>query len=127
MADDDGEFDEIPVDDFVVDRRDFTVRLPGGVVWAYEGDLDRGLIPEDSVRPRSLFVVAEALGILSELVEDGAPEGWFLEIDPIDRLYEIELHEGIALESYGTDQLYAAVSIGLQRYFDEGFERTIPD
>jgi len=119
--------DEVPVGDLVVDMRSFEVRLPDGRCWAPEGNLDQGLIPEDSVRELPLPTVAEALGLLSDRVDEGAPEGWFLETDPPNRLYEIELHEGLALVSYGWDQLYVTVSIGLQVDFDEDFENGIED
>lgn len=120
--DHDDELEDIPVGELVVDVRNFEVRLPGGRCWAYDGDLGQGLISEESVRPLPLSTVAAALGVLSEYVADGASEGWFLETDPPDRLYEIEVHEGLGLESYGSDQLYVLVSIGLQADFDETFE-----
>src|SRR4051812_11041658 len=92
--DDEGEgFDESPVDDLRVDLRNYEVRSAEGDVWARNGDLDEGLIDEASLRDRPLAQVARALGLLSEHVQDGAPEGWLLETDPADRRYEIELHE----------------------------------
>ena len=94
-------------------------------MWGREGDFDQGLIPEESVRELPLSTVAEALGLLSEHVGEGAPEGWFLETDPPNRLYEIERHEGLALESHGWDQLYVTVSIGLRADFDKDFENSI--
>ena len=118
-------FYEIPVDDLVVDVRDFAVRLPDGGYGAVQGDLDQGLIPEDSIRSLSLATVAEALGLLSEHVEAGAPEAWLLETDPPNRMHEIELHEGLALESHGSDRLYVTVSIGLPSHADEEFENSI--
>lgn len=122
---DEDSFDEVPVGDLIVDLRYFDVRLPDGTVWSTDGDLDRGLIPESSITDLSLGMVAEALGLLSERVEDGAPEGYFLEIDPPDRIADVELHEGVALESYGWDQLYATVSIGLPRNVDMQFEQNV--
>jgi hypothetical protein len=125
-ADEDNGLDEIPVDDLIVDVRSFVVRLPGGEVWALHGDLDQGLIPEESVRSLPLTTVAQALGLLSDHVgEDGAPDGWFLETDPPDRLHDIELHEGVALESYGEDQLYATIGIDVPVDVDEAFENSI--
>jgi hypothetical protein len=97
-VEDDG-LDEIPIDDLIVDVRNFEVRLPDGERWAFEDDLDRGLIDEESIRGLSLTPVAEALGLLSEHVEEGAPAAWYLETDPPNRIYEIELHEGLALKA----------------------------
>lgn len=125
MDEDDDDLDEVPVDDLIVNVRYFEVRLPDGTSWGSDGDPIRGLIPETSVMELSLETVAEALGLLSEHVEDGAPEGYFLEIDPPDRIADIELHDGVALESYGTDQLYASVSIGLPVGLDPQFEQSI--
>lgn len=124
MSDRDEEPTDLPVGDLTVDLESFTVRLPGGETWREHGDLVHGLIREDSAGLLPLVEVAEALGLLSDLVGEGAPEGWFLEIDPPDRLDELELHEGLALESWGQDQLFALVSIGLQVDFDEDFERS---
>jgi hypothetical protein len=118
---------DVPIGDLVVDLQFFEVRLPDGESWGRESDLDAGLIPEGSVRELPLSTVATALGLLSERVEDGAPEGWFLETDPPNRLYPIEIHDGLALESYGGDQLYVTVSIGLQVHFDDEFERSVEE
>lgn len=122
---DDNEITEIPVDDMIVDLREFEVRLPDGTYAAMNDDFDGGVVSEDSIRHLPLASLAEALGQLSELVVEGAPEGYYLEIDPPDRIHEVEIHEGVALESHGTDQLYATVSIGLPAYADEAFERTV--
>src|SRR4051812_22822853 len=73
-------FDEVPIDDLLVDLSNYEVRLPEGDIWAVHGDLDEGLIDEASVRDRPLAQVARALGLLGEHVQDGAPEGWLLEI-----------------------------------------------
>ena len=127
MAEDDDAFDEVPVDDLIVDLRSFQVRLPDGTTWAAADDFDPGVIPEARVEGRSLSTVAEALGLLSEHVQEGAPEGYYLEIDPPDRMAEIELHEGVALQSYGSDQLYATVSIGLPVDLDPEFEQNVED
>jgi hypothetical protein len=127
IDDEDDELDEIPVGEFVVDVRHYEVRLPDGKSWAYDGDLGQGLISEESVRRLPLATVAAALGVLSERVGDGAPDGWFLETDPPDRLYDIEVHDGLALESYGSDELYVLVSIGLQVDFDDGFEAAMEE
>lgn len=115
---------EVPVGDLVVDLRSHAVRFPEATA-CRNGDLDDGLVPEAAVAEQPLEVLAQAFGELSDLVEEGAPEGWLLEIDPTDRRSEIELHEGVALESHGSDQLYAVVSIDLDRYFGEKFERQI--
>lgn len=127
MEDDEDDYTEVPVDDLIVDTRNFDVRLPGGQFWAREGDIDQGVIPEASARGMPLSKAAEALGLLSDLVQEGAPEGWFLEIDPPNRIHELELHEGIALESYGADQLFACISIGLPLDADEGFETSVEE
>src|SRR4051812_4457657 len=92
--------DEIRVDDIVVDIANFEVRLPDGEYSSINSDIAQGLIPEDSVKSLPLATVAEALGLLSNHVDAGAPEGWLLETDPPNRLYEIELHEGLALQSH---------------------------
>jgi hypothetical protein len=127
VSHEDEELDEIPVDGLLVDIRSFEVQLPDGGRWQIDDDLAQGLISEESVRDFPLATVAEALGILSDHVQEGAPEGWFLETDPPGRLYEIELHEGLALQSWGSDQLFVTVSIGLPVDFDEEFERSIDD
>lgn len=123
--DDEGGFTELKIGDLVVDLTEYTVLTPEGEYWERSGDIDEGLIPEASVRTRSLSLVAEVLGELSEHVEEGAPEGWLLEIDPKDRSWDLELHEGVALESFGSDHLYATVSIGLPVHFDEAFEEAV--
>lgn len=122
MDDDEDEFPEIRVGDLVIDLVEYTVLTPEGDCWGLSGDIDAGLISEASVRNRSLSQVAQALGELSRHVEDGAPEGWLLEIDPKDRSWDLELHDGIALESFGPDELFAAVSISLPVDFDDAFE-----
>lgn len=121
----DGELTEVPVGDMWVDLRSYSIRFPGGEEAAENGDLGQGLVAEDAVAEQPLHDLAEAFGLLSEHVEARAPEGWFLEMDPPDRRYEIETHDGVALESHGSDALYATVSIGLDRYFDEEFEKQI--
>jgi hypothetical protein len=121
--DDEDEFTEIPVADMVVDLRSFDVRLPDGAYAANHSNIDEGVVSETSVRELSLPDFADALGYLSDLVGEGAPEGYYLEIDPPDRIHELELREGIALESYGHDQLYATISIGLPVHADEVFEQ----
>lgn len=124
MDDDDG-LTELRIGDLVVDLAEYTVLTPEGESWERSGDIDEGLISEASVRDRSLSLVAEVLGELSEHVENGAPEGWMLEVDPKDRSRDLELHEGIALESFGSDELYVTVSIGLPAYFDGAFEEAV--
>jgi hypothetical protein len=125
MDDDEDDSDDVPVGDLVVDLRFFDVRLPDGTLWSSEGDFHQGLIPEASIMDLPLGTVAEALGLLSEHVQDGAPEGYYLEIEPPDRIADVELHEGVALESYGSDQLYATISIGLPVDLDEQFEQNV--
>lgn len=127
MAEDeyDDEQTEVPVGDLWVDLRSHSIRFPGGDYAAENGDYAVGVVPEAAVGAQPLHDLAEAFGLLSDLVTDGAPEGWFLEVDPPDRRFELELHDGVVLESYGFDALYATVSIGLQRYFDEDFENEI--
>lgn len=124
MDDEDDGLVEVPVGDLVVDLESHEVRFPKATA-CRNGDIDQGLVLEAAVAEQPLPVLAQAFGELSDLVEEGAPEGWLLEIDPPDRRCEIEVHEGVALESYGWDQLYAVVTIALDRHFDEEFERRI--
>jgi hypothetical protein len=121
----DEELTEVPVGDMLVDLRSYSIRFPGGEEATENGDLAQGLVSEEAVAAQPLPYLAEAFGLLSEHVEEGAPEGWFLEIDPFDRRYEIEIHEGVALVSSGPAELYATVSIGLDHHFDEEFEAQI--
>jgi hypothetical protein len=123
--DSDDEWTDIPVGDMTVDTDTYSIRFPGGEEAAHNDDLDKGLVPEEAVVQQPLYDLAEAFGLLSEHVEEGAPEGWFLETDPPDRRYEIEIHEGVALQSWGSSELYATVSIGLPKHFDEEFEQQI--
>jgi hypothetical protein len=122
----DDECTEIPVGDMIVDLRWFSIRFPDGSEASKENDLDQGLVSEAAVAEQPLRDLATAFGLLSEHAEDPEnPEGWFLEIDPPYRTSEIELHPGVALESWGTDWLNATVSIGLRHGFDEAFENEI--
>lgn len=127
MDNDEDGFTELRIGDLVVDLTEYTVLTPEGDCWARSSDIDEGLIAEASIRTRSLSLVAEVLGELSEHVEDGAPDGWMLEIDPKDRSWDLEVHEDVALESFGSDALYATVSIGLPVDFDSAFEEAVED
>jgi hypothetical protein len=122
---DDDEPTEIPVDGMTVDLDRFEVLLPDGSYAAVSGDLDAGVVQEASIRTLALGSVAEALGLLSDRVADGAPEGYFLEIDPPNRMHELEIHDGVVLESYGSSELYASVSIGLPVRADDAFESNL--
>src|SRR4051812_40225445 len=110
---DDDELRRWPIsDDLTVDLDGPYVIFRDGSSAGIDSDYDLGVLPEAAIRRLKITELGTALLAIDGRDDDEYPvDGWLIDTDPPNRIYDVEPLDGVMLHSGGRGGLAALIDI----------------